>query len=186
MDLNLILANPNLLAAGAAGFFVGALLARLSSGAARREALKEDPRNHRIRELEADLRATRKQLAEQEKALEQKSGEFTTSVATLQTLNATLSARDEQIRALEADLQGSIAKTNELRRELQERAAETVREQVRAEEAVTELQVERAGSEAVMNEIARLQQERQRLTDTMHKLGGSLMLDEELFGTDNS
>ena len=54
---------------------------------------------------------------------------------------------------------------------------------MRATEAVTELQVERAGSEAVMNEITRLQQEREQLSATMQKLGGSLLMDEELFGS---
>ena len=64
------------------------------------------------------------------------------------------------------------------------RAAERVHEQLRAEAAVTELEVERAGTEAVMTEITRLQQEREQLTASMKQLGGIMLLDDELFGPD--
>lgn len=185
MDISQFKPDQLMLAIGAGSFVAVVIFAKLLSRLAGRGSLHEDPRNHRIRELEADVRTTRRQLADREEALEKKTAEFAASVATLQELRSTIALRDKRIRELEVDLRSSIAKTNELRRELQDRAAETVREQVRAEEAVTELQVERAGSEAVMTEIARLQQERQQLSATMQKLSGSMLMDEELFGSDN-
>jgi chromosome segregation ATPase len=185
VDISELKPDQLLLAVGAGCFIVGCILAKLVGGSAGRNSAQEDPRNHKIRELEVDLRTTRRQLAEREQTLEQKALEFSASVATLQELRTTIGARDKRIGDLEIDLHASIAKTNELRRELQDRAVETVREQVRAEEAVTELEVERAGSEAVMTEITRLQQERQRLSATMQKMGGSLLLDEELFGSES-
>ena len=65
--------------------------------------------------------------------------------------------------------------------ELQERAEQAVRDQVRAEEAATEAEVARAGSEAVMGEIARLEQEREELSKAVNDMGDSLLPDEELF-----
>lgn len=173
-----------MLAAAAAGFVLGVIVALLVKYLSGRNPAYEDPRNHRIRELEADLRATRKSLAEKEQAFEQRSTEYTTAVGSLQELKTTLAIRDKRIHDLNTDLQGSLEKINDLRRELQDRAAERVHERIRAEAAVTELEVERAGSEAVMTEIARLQQEREELTARMQKLGGIMLLDDELFGSD--
>ena len=173
-----------MVAAGVAGFVAGVILTIFFKYVTSRSSAHEDPRNHKIRELEADLRATRKSLAEKEQVLEQKSAECNTAVSTLQELKTTMTVRDKRINDLSADLQGSQEKINDLRRELQDRAAERVHEQLRAEAAVTELEVERAGTEAVMTEITRLQQEREQLTASMKKLGGIMLLDDELFGPD--
>ena len=75
-----------------------------------------------------------------------------------------------------------MIRTRELRQELQDRASETIRESVRAREAETELEVARAGSEAVLSEINRLQEERKDLTNTMRRLEENMLPDGELFG----
>jgi septal ring factor EnvC (AmiA/AmiB activator) len=186
LDITQFKPDQFMLATGAACFVVGVILTILVKYLSGRNPAYEDPRNHRIRELEADLRATRKSLTEKEQALEQKSTECTAAVCALQELKTTLTARDKRISDLNSDLQGALEKINDLRRELQDRAAERVHERIRAEAAVTELEVERAGSEAVMTEITRLQQEREELTARMQKLGGIMLLDDELFGSENS
>jgi len=173
--------NQLLGAAAAAGFFAGCLIVLLFSGSSRKSSRQEDPRNHRIRELEADLRSVTRQLEDAEAALAEKTSEFNMSVETLQDLRVTLTEREARIDVLEVDLKGSVSKTRQLRQELQDRATETVREHVRAEEAETELEVARAGSEAVLSEITRLQEEQKHLTDTVRTLGTDLLPDEELF-----
>lgn len=180
------LSSEQLLAVvGGACFAVGGLFSLLLSSVRGRKEDFEDPRNHTIRSLEADARTTRRQLDELRQQLEEKTSEFNTSVATLQELRGSMSDRDARIEKLEADLKESVRKTRELRVELQERAAQSVRDSMRAEEAATEAEVARAGSEAVMGEITRLQEERQRLSEEFGRMGESLLPDEALFGDDN-
>jgi chromosome segregation ATPase len=171
--------NQMLMAVGALGLVVGALIMRTFTKSAGKMQVSEDPRNHRIREIEAELRTTRRQFVDCEQALEEKTEEFNTSVETLQELRATLVEREEDLSRLKGDLEGSVTKTRELRTELQDRATETIREQVRAEEAETELDVARAGSEAVLSEIGRLQQEHKKMTDTMNGIEDPFLADED-------
>ena len=194
MELINLTHNQLLMAVGAGSFLIGAVLMRLISGSSsKKDEESEDPRNHQIRGLEADLRSLRRQSEEAEQALEDKDAEFNTSVETLREVRATLIDREEDVEALKAELKGSVIKTRELRQELQSHASETIRQNVRAEEAETELEVARAGSEAVLGEIGRLQEERKDLTNTMRRLEQnilpdieeSMLPDEALFGEES-
>jgi chromosome segregation ATPase len=185
VDLTELNNSQLMLAIGAAGFVVGCVLTRLLHKSDKKSSKREDPRNHRIRELEADLRAVKRQLDGCDEELAATNEEFKTAVATLQHLRTELADRDTKIEQLEHDLKGSVAKTRELRTELQDRATEGLREHVRARDAETELEVSRAGSEAVMSEISRLQEERKHMTNTMKALGENLMPDNELSDIDN-
>jgi len=182
MDLSAFSQVQLLAAASGGGVVLGAFLAYLTGRRNPAEMPTEDPRNHRIRELEADLRTSSRQHEEVAQALEAKSAEFNTAIDTLQQLRAELAETGEKLAQAQEDLQGSVAKTRELRQELQDRATETVREQLRAEEAATELEVARAGSEAVLSEINRLQEERKHLSETVAALGNDFIPEDELFG----
>ena len=170
------------------GFVVGALLMRTITSPKEKVGVSEDPRNHRIREMEAGLRTAQRQFADIGQALEEKTAELNTAVETLQGLRATITEREEELAKLTGDLKGSVTKTRELRIELQDRATETIREQVRAVEAETELDIARAGSEAVLSEISRLQEDQKNLTDSMCSLDvdDPFLVDEDLFGEDVS
>ena len=177
------------MAIGALGLVVGALLMRMFTKPVDNAPVSEDPRNHQIRGMDADLRTTRRQLVDIEQALQEKTEEFDTAVETMQGLRATSVELEEELARLKGDLKGSVTKTRQLRTELQNRATETIREQVRAEEAETELDVARAGSEAVLSEISRLQQEHKKMTDTMTGIEDPFLADEDfldagLFGED--
>ncbi len=176
--------NEMMMALSAVSFVVGSLLMWAISKPRQKESASEDPRNHLIREMEADLRTIRRQSAECELALDAKTDEFDTAVTTMQELRANLTEREEELEKMKFDLKGSVYKTRELRTELQDRATETIREYVRAQEAETELEVARAGSEAVLSEISRLQEEQKNMTDTMRSLEDQMLPDEELFGED--
>jgi chromosome segregation ATPase len=179
VDLTELNNSQLMLAIGAAAFVAGCVLMRMLHKSGTKSSKQEDPRNHRIRELEADARAVKRQFDGCEDELAATNEEFKTAVATLQHLRTNLAERDTKIEQLEKDLKGSVAKTRELRTELQDRAAEGMREHVRAKQAETELEVNRAGSEAVMSEINRLQEERKHMTSTMKALSKNLMPDDE-------
>ena len=118
MDLELLnqLSTQQLFVAiGVAGFLVGGLIAMLLGGAFRGREDGEDPRNHTIRSLEADLRTAQREISELRSELEDKTEEFNTSVATLQELRVTMSEREQHAEELEADLKESVRKTRELR-----------------------------------------------------------------------
>jgi chromosome segregation ATPase len=180
--------NQMLMAVAGLGFVVGAILMRTVTSPKEKVKVSEDPRNHRIREMEANLRTTQREFADIELELEEKTADLNTAVETLQGLRANIAEREEELAKLTGDLNGSVMKTRELRIELQDRATETIREQVRAEEAETELDIARAGSEAVLSEISRLQEERKSLTDSMRSLDidDPFLADEDLFGEDVS
>ena len=170
-----------MIAAALAGFVVGSVVMLMFTRASARDTRNEDPRNHKIRELEADLRTLKRESEEYNDDLNGKAAEFNTAVESLQELRATLAERDATIAELQVDQKSSVVKIRELRHELQDRATETVRNHVRAEEAETELEVARAGSEAVLSEMVRLQEEQKHLTDTQEALGNHFLPDEELF-----
>ena len=114
-----------------------------------------------------------------QEALEAKSQEFQTAVETLQGLRATMAEHASELEAVREENKGSVSKIRELRMELQERATQSVREHLRAEDEETELQVARAGSDAVMSEINRLQEERDRLTNTMRNLEEQVVIETD-------
>ena len=169
-----------LIAIAVASFVVVALLTRHIARSTHHNTAVEDPRNHQIRQLEADLRTVKRQCQVNEQALSARNIEFEQMVSTVQELRASLVDRDNMIADLQGNLQGEVKNTRELRQELQDKATETIREYIRAQEAETELEVARAGSEAVLSEINRLQEQRKNLTDTMRHLEEALLPDEAL------
>jgi hypothetical protein len=137
-----------IMAAAALAFVLGVLVACVVFSSRVREAA-EDPRNHLIRQLEADLRLVERQREEALAALDNRDSDYETSMATIHDLNGVLADREEQVGTLTTDVQSAVKKTRELRQALAERAAETIHEHRRAEEAETELEVVKAGSEVM-------------------------------------
>jgi chromosome segregation ATPase len=180
VDFSELSTNQLLSAFCAASFIFGCLVMRAFSGGRADRTKTEDPRNHTIRELEADIRLVRREHAEVQQALEDKSQEFQTAVETLQGLRATMVERESELEKLREENIGSVKKIRELRTELQDRATQSVREHMRAEDAETELQVARAGSDAVMSEITRLQEERDQLTSTMRNLEEQVVIETDV------
>ncbi len=154
--------NPDLMpaAVAAVAFVAGVLFARFALRSAnKRVQTGVDRRDHQIRQLEADLRVAERRLEEYTAQLETKSEEFDQSMATVCDLNALLDTRNSEVEQLRAEVKGAVKKTRELRRELTDRAEETLREHVRAKEVQDELDVVRAGSDAIISEFSRLQHE---------------------------
>ena len=153
-----------------------------------RSSRAEDPRNSKIRNLEAETRMRDKRIEELEQELQQSQSELEETTAKLSELEETQEKGVEDITYLKSELKESIAKTDQLRNELSDRAIEDVKNHLRSEEMRTELQVTQAGADAVFAEVGRLEAERDHLTSTVtclkEKLAESLsspdMIDAQL------
>ena len=131
-------------------FLLGFVLAKIGGAMSRRgKATDRDPRDDRIRSMEADLRVSqteterlKAELEEREKAVaqaEDKIGEHEEDVL----------RQTGVIDKLHADLKESIRKTRQLRGELTDRATENIKSEVKLREVETELEVAQASSEMI-------------------------------------
>lgn len=139
----------------AAAFLAGTVVARLLFASAGKR--REDPRNHRIRQLEADLRLLQRKHDEALTTLDEHVEQQASGEARIEELNARLAENDSALQQATREMKDAVSKTRELRQILADRAAETIREHVRAEEARTELDVIRAGSDVMASEFERMQ-----------------------------
>lgn len=126
------------------GWILASISARLGSG---RGSAKRDPRDDRIRSLEADLRvasSSASQAAEKLKTLELELEEIRDSVEKRDTV---ITQQQDRMEALKRDLKESVMKTRELRHELSDRAAENVKSEVKLREVETELSIAQASTD---------------------------------------
>ncbi len=138
---------------------------------------QQDPRDHQIRAHEADLRLAERQANEQSTQASDKKAQLEDAVAQVKDLKATVQQADTEMRKLKEDLKTSLAKTVELRHELTDRAEQTIRGQVQLDDLKTELEVTKAGTDAVVDEINRLNQESKNPSDSVDDLDKMLLDD---------
>ena len=143
-------------AAFVAGYLV-AMLGRVVSNRAKKE--REDPRDHRIRALEADLRLAERQASENDTQTSDAQTHQEEALAKITELQAAVVEADAELQKLKQDLKTSCEKTVELRQELTDRAEQTIRGRAQLDDLKTELEVAKAGTDAVVDEINRLNQE---------------------------
>lgn len=138
----------NLILFVAAAFFIGWILSAISSRmTARYQARKRDPRDDRIRSLEAELRVAH---SESEKSAEKGSGlaeELKEALDGIEKRDNVISHQQERIEELSSDLKESVLKTRELRAELSERATEGIKSELKIREVETELEVAQASTD---------------------------------------
>lgn len=133
------------------GFFVfGWIVAKIGSyfgGGAR--SRKRDPRDDRIRSLEADLRVAHSSVEKIKAQLDERGKELGETQKLVRARDASFGELEDTIARLRGDLRDSVRKTRELRAELTERAAENVRSEVKLREVETELSVVQASSDLI-------------------------------------
>lgn len=125
------------------GWILASISARMSSGIGSRR----DPRDDRIRSLEADLRVARtnaSQSSEKMQALEEELDEARDSV---EKRDNVITEQQERMEELKRDLKESVMKTRELRHELSDRATENVKSEVKLREVETELSIAQASTD---------------------------------------
>lgn len=143
--------TPDTLLYVAIGAFVlGWVVAKISAAIAGKiQAKKRDPRDDRIRSLEAELRVAETNAAKAGDELEKvkvRTDELENRVA---DRDIAIASQAEKVDQLKADLRESVKKTRELRSELSSRAEESVRSEVKLREVETELSVAQASTDLI-------------------------------------
>lgn len=132
----------------AAAFLLGLLLATfvasLTSG---KNASKRDPRDDRIRSLEAELRVSQSAATKAQDDLEKAQEELTETTEGIERRDNVISDQQVKIERVSRDLKESVLKTRELRGELTERATENVHAEAKIREVETELSVAQASQD---------------------------------------
>lgn len=134
----------------AGAFVAGWLVAKFSAWIGNRyTTVERDPRDDRIRSLEAELRIARSEKTKVGEALENRKQEIDDIQAKVDSHEKTIQDQLSQINRLKVDLRDSVQKTQELREELSDRAEENLRSTVKLQQIETELSVARASSDLI-------------------------------------
>jgi len=166
-----LLPNLYIAAAAVAGFAAGAMLSRfLGTFANRPMGKRADDLHHRIRGLEADLRVAQRTADQARTEREALTAEMARTGAELVALRDRQAGNDDLIRKLKTEVQFECGKTARLRQELADRAEEMVRTTVQLRDVQNELGVTQVGSDVVMDQITRLERERDDLNTMVETL----------------
>jgi chromosome segregation ATPase len=132
----------------AAAFLIGWILSAIQARiAANLRAKKRDPRDDRIRSLEAEARIARSNADKMTAAEETQRKALSEATEGIEKRDNVIAHQQERIEALTADLKASVKKTRELRAELSERATENMRSEAKIREVETELEVAQASTD---------------------------------------
>jgi len=131
-------------------FLLGWLVGKIGAYFGNRIAdKKSDPRDSRIRSLDADVRVAQTDAEKSREDLEERDKELAEQKTIADQHDAKLKEQALTIARLRADLKDSVKKTRELRAELSDRATENVRSEVRLREVQTELSVAHASTDMI-------------------------------------
>jgi len=131
-------------------FLLGWLVGKIGAYFGNRIATKkQDPRDGRIRSLDADVRVAQTDAEKTKADLEERDKELAEEKAAAEQHDAKIKEQAQTIARLRADLKDSVKKTRELRSELSDRATENVRSEVKLREVQTELSVAHASTDMI-------------------------------------
>jgi len=134
----------------AGAFLVGWLLSSVSSGiGSRYKARKRDPRDDRIRELEAELRIALGESGKTVSEVERLEEELKETTIGIERRDNVISKQQSKLDRVKTDLKDSVLKTRELRHELTDRATENVHAEAKIREVETELSVAQASTDLI-------------------------------------
>jgi len=140
----------NLILYTAGAFLLGWTMSAIHSRmTASFRANKRDPRDDRIRSLEAEGRVARSdaETMSEKDALQQK--ELMEANEGIEKRDNVISHQQGRLEELAADLKASVVKTRELRSDLSERATENIRSEIKIREVETELEVAQASTDMI-------------------------------------
>jgi hypothetical protein len=139
-----------LILATTGAFLLGWLLSAISSRiSASQRAKKRDPRDDRIRSLEADLRVARSESVESKSGLGKLEIELKETTVGLVRRDDVITDQQSKIEVISKDLKESVIKTRELRAELADRATQSVHAEAKIREVETELSVAQASTDMI-------------------------------------
>lgn len=135
-----------------------------------------DALHHKIRGLEADLRVAQRTADDMQNERQQLAEELSQSTAELALLKDEATRHHDLVHKLTAEIQHECRKTAQLRMELADRAEEMVRTHVQLRDVTTELGVTQVGSDVVVDQIERLNRERDDLNTLVEALRRELAM----------
>lgn len=128
------------------GWVLSSISARLGS---KHHAKRRDPRDDRIRSLEAELRVAQSDSDKSRLDLDKLEDELKQTTVGVESRDLVISKQQSRIEKISADLKDSVIKTRELRAELAERATENVHAEAKIREVQTELSVAQASTDLI-------------------------------------
>ena len=128
------------------GWILSSINARLSS---RYEAKKRDPRDDRIRALEAEHRVAQADGENLKETVRMLKKDLEDATEGNEKRDNVITHQQERMQELKRDLKDSVMKTRELRSELTDRAEENLKSEVKLREVETELSVAQASSDMI-------------------------------------
>jgi chromosome segregation ATPase len=140
----------NLILMTAGAFLVGWLLSSISGSlGAKFKARKRDPRDDRIRSLEAEHRIAQSEAESLKETVIGLEKQFEEAGQGIEKRDNVITHQQGKLEKLTSDLRDSVLKTRELRSELSERATENIRSEVKLREVETELEVAQASTDLI-------------------------------------
>lgn len=144
----LVESPQNLLYVVGGAFFLGWMTGKISAWLSGKvQTRRRDPRDNRIRSLDAELRVARSEVQRTKDAIDSKDKELVEAVEAAAGQQKTIDEMNETMGQLRTDLKDSVQKTRELRAELSDRATENLKSEVKLREVETELSVVQASSD---------------------------------------
>ncbi len=128
------------------GWFVGKIGAYFGN---KIQARNRDPRDDRLRSMNAELRIAQTDAGKAKEALTERSKNLTEEQGTVAVRDKLIVEQGDTIIRLKSDLKESVIKTRELRAELSDRATESVKSEVRLRDVETELSVAQASTDMI-------------------------------------
>lgn len=140
----------NLILMVTGAFLLGWLLSSISSSlGSKMRAKKRDPRDDRIRSLEAEVRIAQGENLKATQKLELVEKDLEEAQGGNEKRDNVIAHQQSRIDTLSKDLKDSVLKTRELRNELSERATENLKSEVKLREVETELEVAQASTDMI-------------------------------------
>jgi peptidoglycan hydrolase CwlO-like protein len=128
------------------GWIISSINGRMGSVTRTR---KRDPKDDRIRQLDAELRIAQAERTKAEEKLEEIEKSLETAQEDIRKRDKVISHQQRRVEEMKRDLKESVMKTRELRNELSERAAENVKSEAKLREVETELSVAQASTDMI-------------------------------------
>ena len=140
----------NLILMTAGAFLIGWILSALNARLGDKQRAKQrDPRDDRIRSLEAELRIAQSEAEKSAEKVTELAAELEEVSEGIEKRDNVISQQQSKLEQTTADLKDSVMKTRELRSELSDRATENLRSEVKLREVETELEVAQASTDLI-------------------------------------
>ncbi len=134
----------------ASAFLLGWLLSWVNTKVgSRAKTKKRDPRDDRIRELEAEVRIAKTDAEKSHGELEKLQEQLKDVEGGVERRDNVITEQQAKLERTTRDLRESVMKTRELRAELTERATENVKSEAKLREVETELSVAQASTDMI-------------------------------------